>query len=97
MNCCPSSFLATARARITTSATDAHGPLRAALGHWRERVARQARVDPVAICSDTVLDDLAARRPRAVIDLREVEGLAPGHARRWGDDLVAIVAAHTEG
>ena len=71
-----------------------HAPLRLALEDWRSRVARQARIEPAAVVSDLVLDELVAQRPVDLTDLAQVDGLAPGHARRWGEDLVAIVGAH---
>ena len=88
--------LATARLRLASSEAVEPAPLRVALEDWRARVARQARIDPAAVVSDGVLDELAARRPVDVDDLAGVHGLAPGHARRWGEDLVAIVGAHPE-
>lgn len=87
--------LATARLRLGAAAPDHEPePLRVALEDWRARVARQARIEPAAVVSDLVLDELVAHRPVDVDDLARVDGLAPGHARRWGDDLVAIVDAH---
>jgi ATP-dependent DNA helicase UvrD/PcrA len=68
--------------------------LRLAFEDWRRRIARQSRIEPTAVVSDLVLDELVARRPLDLTDLAEVDGLAPGHARRWGQELVDIVEAH---
>jgi DNA helicase-2/ATP-dependent DNA helicase PcrA len=68
--------------------------LRNALEAWRSRVARGARIDPSSVVPDFVLDALVERQPLDLDELASVAGLAPGHARRWGEELVAIVGAH---
>jgi ATP-dependent DNA helicase RecQ len=68
-------------------------PLVAELRAWRTTRARQDGVPPYVVLHDTTLDELASRRPRSTGELATVRGLGPVKVERYGEELLALLAA----
>lgn len=66
-----------------------------ALHRWRAEVARRAGTAPAVVASDRVLSDVAHRRPVGREELAAILGVGPAVLDAHGDDLLAIVSAHT--
>ncbi len=67
--------------------------LAAELRAWRTRRAREDAVPAYVVLHDATLDELAARRPRSPGELAAVKGLGPAKLERYGDELLALLAA----
>jgi DNA helicase-2/ATP-dependent DNA helicase PcrA len=78
-----------ARARL--SADDA--VLFDALKAWRLERARADQVSPFIVAYDTVIAEIAERRPRSAAELLAIPGIGPGKVERYGEEILAIVAA----
>jgi DNA helicase-2/ATP-dependent DNA helicase PcrA len=78
-----------ARARL--SADDA--VLFDALRAWRSERAREEKVSPFIVAYDTVIAEIAERRPQNEQELLAVAGIGPGKVDKYGADILAIVAA----
>ena len=61
---------------------------------WRLGRARAADVPAYAIFNDATLADLLHRWPGSPRELRDVSGIGPVKADRFGPDLLAILAGH---
>jgi ATP-dependent DNA helicase RecQ len=59
---------------------------------WRGRKAKREGMPPYLILNNRELAELAMRRPASVGQLREIEGIGEAKARRWGDEIVALLA-----
>ncbi len=93
------------RARTTTARKPAKKPTPPALDRpgdaalWealRERrteLARAQGVPPYVILHDATLREIIAQRPRTQEDLGNVTGIGETRLRRYGDDLLAVIAA----
>jgi superfamily II DNA helicase RecQ len=77
-----------ARARL--SADDA--VLFDALRAWRLEQAREEQVSPFIVAYDTVLAEIAERRPQNETELLAVAGIGPGKVDKYGQAILAIVA-----
>jgi len=64
-----------------------------ALKEWRRRVALAGAVPAYVVCADATLREIAAVRPRSRDALLAVHGIGPVKVERFGDDILAIVAA----
>lgn len=64
-----------------------------ALLDWREERARRADRPRRWILSDETLVALAARRPRNLAELKEIEGLAEGTLNKSGNAILAAIAS----
>ena len=62
------------------------------LAAWRERQAQRRDQPRGWIISDTVLVRLARRPPGESTTLADIEGLSPGQVRRYGQDLLEVLA-----
>ncbi len=65
----------------------------------RERRAELANRDGVGayiVASNRELADIARRRPRAIAELIEIKGIRHRKAARFGQELLDVVAQHTE-
>jgi ATP-dependent DNA helicase RecQ len=69
-------------------------PLFEALRGFRLERAREAGVPPYVILHDRSLRDIARRRPANLDALQTCHGVGPAKARRWGEDLLAVVRQH---
>ena len=65
-----------------------------ALKAWRTTRARAADVPPHVIFHDRVLLEVAATRPLTSTDLLAVPGIGEVKVKRFGDEILGIVAAH---
>ncbi len=81
-----------ARARL--SADDA--VLFDALRAWRLEQAREEKVSPFIVAYDTVIAEIAERRPANERELLAVAGIGPGKVEKYGADILAIVAGDGE-
>jgi DNA helicase-2/ATP-dependent DNA helicase PcrA len=78
-----------ARARL--SADDA--VLFDALRAWRLEQAREEEVSPFIVAYDTVIAEIAERRPASEPELLAIPGIGPGKVAKYGEEILAIVAA----
>jgi ATP-dependent DNA helicase RecQ len=65
-----------------------------ALRAHRLTLAREEAVPPYRIASDRALRDIAQLLPRTLVELELAHGIGPAKAARYGEGLLAIVAAH---
>jgi ATP-dependent DNA helicase RecQ len=68
-------------------------PLAAELRAWRTSRAREDGVPAYVVLHDATLDELAARRPRSTGELAAIRGFGPTKLERYGDELLALLAA----
>jgi superfamily II DNA helicase RecQ len=61
---------------------------------WRGRRARADAVPAYVVLHDATIDELASRRPRSQGELASVKGLGPTKLARYGDELLALLAAN---
>jgi superfamily II DNA helicase RecQ len=64
-----------------------------ALRAWRLERARKDKVSPFIVAYDTVLAQIAERRPRSDSELLAIPGIGPGKVEKYGRDILAIVEA----
>jgi len=87
----------TKRARATTpplgEALDVPPALFEALRAWRAEQAKAQRIPPYVIFHDSVLRDIAARRPAGMDELGEIKGVGASKLARYGEAVLAILAA----
>jgi DNA helicase-2/ATP-dependent DNA helicase PcrA len=79
-----------ARQRAVTESRD--DPLFDALKAWRLDRARADGVPAYVVAHDSVLRDIAERRPGTLEQLRRVPGIGPEKLARYGDEIIAVVA-----
>ena len=63
-----------------------------ALRAWRLERAREEKVSPFIVAYDTVIAEIAERRPQNETELLAVAGIGPGKVDKYGEDILAIVA-----
>ena len=63
------------------------------LRSWRSRRSREDGVPAYVVLHDATLRDLAAARPTTLHELAAVKGFGPTKIERYGDDVLALVAA----
>jgi DNA helicase-2/ATP-dependent DNA helicase PcrA len=59
---------------------------------WRLERARRDEVPPYVVFNDRTLSELAATRPTSVAELLAVHGLGTTKVRRYGDELLGLLA-----
>jgi DNA helicase-2/ATP-dependent DNA helicase PcrA len=64
-----------------------------ALRDWRRERAKADGVPAYVVFHDTTLAEIAARLPASHADLAAVPGIGPAKLERYGDDLLAALAA----
>jgi DNA helicase-2/ATP-dependent DNA helicase PcrA len=64
------------------------------LRRWRSQRAKAASVPAFVIFDDKTLTEVATRRPADRTSLLGVPGIGPVKLERYGDDLLAVIAAH---
>ena len=69
------------------------GPLMAALRTWRAGRAREDAVPAFVVFHDTTLAAIADLRPASLAALRRVAGVGPTKLDRYGDEVLAVIAA----
>ncbi|MBF8291025.1 MAG: UvrD/REP helicase, partial [Chloroflexi bacterium] len=75
-------------------AREEDSPLMAALREWRLTAARSDGVPAYVIAPDSLLADIAQGRPITIAALRRMKGMGPARLARYGEEIVAITAAH---
>ena len=65
-----------------------------ALRAWRQELASASKVPAFVIFNDATLHQLVARRPSRPEELLEVSGFGPVKVERFGEPVLAIIAAH---
>ncbi len=75
-------------------ASEEDTPLMAALREWRLTAARSDGVPAYVVAPDALLLDIAAARPASVPALRRMKGMGPSRLARYGEEILALVAAH---
>jgi len=68
-------------------------PLFEALRRLRLELAREEGVPAFVVASDRALRDVALLRPRTLDELQRAHGIGPAKAERYGERLLAVVAA----
>jgi superfamily II DNA helicase RecQ len=63
------------------------------LRSWRSQRSREDGVPAYVVLHDATLRDLAAARPTTLHELAAVKGFGPTKIERYGDDVLALVAA----
>jgi ribonuclease D len=71
----------------------AQSPTLTVLLAWREEQARAARVEPVALIDDRLLEAIAEARPATTDELAAIPGMGPLLAGRIGPGLLAALRA----
>jgi DNA helicase-2/ATP-dependent DNA helicase PcrA len=79
----------TARARLGADDALLFDSLRA----WRLEQSREDKVSPFIVAYDTVLAEIAERRPRSEAELLAIPGIGPGKVEKYGEDILRIVGA----
>jgi ATP-dependent DNA helicase RecQ len=74
--------------------TGEHAELREALRRWRSNKASEMGVPPYTLFWDRTLDELCTRRPAGATELLTVWGFGEQKRRTFGDEILAIIAAH---
>jgi ATP-dependent DNA helicase RecQ len=65
-----------------------------ALRAWRLSVAREHGVPAYTVFHDSTLQALASSMPRSLEDLHGISGIGAAKLQRYGEALLALVAAH---
>jgi DNA helicase-2/ATP-dependent DNA helicase PcrA len=76
-------------AKPAPSDPDLFGRLRA----WRKTAADSSNVPAYVVFHDSTLRDICDRRPRSLDDLARVPGIGPTKLERYGEAVLAVVAA----
>ena len=63
------------------------------LRSWRRVRSQEDGVPAYVVLHDATLRDLAAARPASLHELAAVKGFGPAKIERYGDDVLAVVAA----
>jgi ATP-dependent DNA helicase RecQ len=80
--------------RISTGAeTDVDEDLVARLRNWRLGRSREDAVPAYVVLNDATLRELAAVRPGTKGELAGIKGFGPVKLERYGDDVLAVIAA----
>jgi len=70
------------------------GPLFDRLKAWRHSRAQADGVPAYVVFHDKTLEEIAERRPRDWADMAAISGVGPAKLERYGDEVLAVVAAH---
>jgi DNA helicase-2/ATP-dependent DNA helicase PcrA len=93
----PSRFLEElgVRARAPRPATEkpVGDPTFESLRAWRLARAREDAIPPYVVFHDSTLAEIAARRPSSLGELSQIAGVGPTKLERYGDDVLAALAA----
>jgi len=72
---------------------DPDDPVFAALKRWRLERARADEVPAYVVFHNSTLSEIAGRKPRTLSDLATVPGVGPAKLERYGDEVLAVLAA----
>ncbi len=103
----PSSSIESARRKVATArgaSSDRRNPARdlspvdmplyEALVEWRRRISKASGAPAYVVFHDATLAAVAVARPRSHRDLLALAGVGPVKVDRYGDEVLALVAAH---
>jgi len=68
----------------------------ALLREWRRQEAADQKLPAYCVFTDATLIAIAEARPRSARDLVKVQGLGPTKADKYGEHLLAIIAAEAD-
>jgi DNA helicase-2/ATP-dependent DNA helicase PcrA len=68
-------------------------PLFESLRAWRLQRARNDEIPPYVVFHDSTLAEIAARKPQSLGELSQIAGVGPAKLERYGDDVLAALAA----
>jgi ATP-dependent DNA helicase RecQ len=85
--------LAAAPAAVATGDRALHAALKA----WRSEIARSRGVPAYVVLHDSTIDGIAASRPATLGELRGIAGIGDKKLEHYGEELLALVAAHRAG
>jgi ATP-dependent DNA helicase RecQ len=71
-------------------------PLFDALREVRRTIAKESGVPPYVVFHDSTLRGIAAARPGSLAELSRIQGVGEAKLLRYGDAMLAAVAAHEE-
>ena len=63
------------------------------LKEWRRQEAAEQKLPAYCVFTDATLVAIAEARPRSIVDLIKVQGLGRTKADKYGEHLLAIIAA----
>jgi DNA helicase-2/ATP-dependent DNA helicase PcrA len=90
----PSRFLGELGLEVRASRpAEPDDPLYAALKRWRLERATADDLPAYVVFHNTTLAEIAGRRPRDLSELSTVPGVGPTKLERYGDELLAVLAA----
>ena len=69
-------------------------PLFEALREARRRIAAESGVPPYVIFHDSTLREIAARKPRNLNELSEVQGVGAAKLERYGDAMLSALSTN---
>jgi len=78
---------------VTPGSSAADDGLFERLRAWRLERARADEVPAYVVLHDATLHELAAAKPTSPRDLEDVKGFGPAKLERYGDDVLAVIAA----
>ncbi len=78
------------------AAEDRDDPLFGSLRAARRKLAAAAGLPPYVVFHDSTLREIAAARPRSLAELARIQGVGATKLERYGEAMLAAVAAHTE-
>jgi superfamily II DNA helicase RecQ len=76
---------------------DADAPLYEALVEWRRKISKASGAPAYVVFHDATLVAVAEARPTSRHQLLGVAGIGPVKVERYGDEVLALVAAHAGG
>ena len=95
----PSRFLAElgieTRPAPAAKALEPDDPLYAVLKKWRLETAKAEELPAYVIFHNSTLAEIVRRGPRSREELASVPGVGPAKLERYGDELLAVLAAGT--
>ena len=59
---------------------------------WRSRKAKHDGLPPYLILNNRELAELVMKRPANIAQLREIEGIGEAKTKRWGEEMLALLA-----
>ena len=65
------------------------------LREWRRQEAAEQKLPAYCVFTDATLIALAEGRPRNTAELVKVQGLGPAKVSKYGEQVLAILAAET--
>jgi ATP-dependent DNA helicase RecQ len=84
------------RRRSRTRSEGPADPMFEALREVRRNLAATAGVPPYVVFHDSTLRGIAEARPRTLAQLARIQGVGEAKLARYGDAMLAAVAAHEE-